>query len=137
MRLLDLLWVMADDRSPYRPRIRATAAESILPVTGLRGLKGHRALTLKRCVENVKEGRAVVTSLKVRHKRDERQETFALENVAREGGILKSISWSRLAKFLERDDCAEKYSVRGRNFDKYLLVEIGKVFGKRRLRWKT
>lgn len=56
---------MADDRSPYRPRIKASAAESILPVTGLRGLKGHRVLTLERCVNNIKEGRAVVTSLKV------------------------------------------------------------------------
>ncbi|CAM9294212.1 unnamed protein product [Scytosiphon promiscuus] len=65
IKLLDLLWAMADDKSPYRPRIKANAAESILPVTGLRGLRGHRALTLKRCVENVEEGRAVVTSLKV------------------------------------------------------------------------
>ncbi|CAM9303716.1 unnamed protein product, partial [Hapterophycus canaliculatus] len=65
IRLLDLLWAMADDKSPYRPRIKATAAESILPVAGLRGLRGHRALTLRRCVENVEEGRAVVTSLKV------------------------------------------------------------------------
>lgn len=56
---------MADDRSPYRARIKASAAESILPVTGLRGLKGHRPLTLERCVNNVEEGRAVVTSLKV------------------------------------------------------------------------
>lgn len=65
VRLLDLLWVMADDRLPYRPRIKASAAESIVPVTGLRGLKGHRGQTLERCVNNVKEGRAVVTSLKV------------------------------------------------------------------------
>lgn len=56
---------MADDRSPYRPRIKANAAESILPVAGLRGLRGHRAQTLQRCVKNVEEGRAVVTSLKV------------------------------------------------------------------------
>lgn len=56
---------MADDKSPYRPRIKANAAESILPVAGLRGLRGHRAQTLQRCVKNVKEGRAVVTSLKV------------------------------------------------------------------------
>ncbi|CAN0516944.1 unnamed protein product, partial [Ectocarpus sp. 12 AP-2014] len=65
IRLLDLLWAMADDRSPYRPRIKANAAESILPVAGLRGLRGHRAQTLQRCVKNVEEGRAVVTSLKV------------------------------------------------------------------------
>lgn len=67
IRLLDVLWKMADDKSAYRPRIRATAVESILPVAGLRGLGGHRALTLKRCVENVEEGRAVVTSLKVQY----------------------------------------------------------------------
>ncbi|CAM9236271.1 unnamed protein product, partial [Ectocarpus fasciculatus] len=65
IRLLDLLWAMADDRSPYRPRIKANAAESILPVAGLRGLRGHRAQTLQRCVKNVEDGRAVVTSLKV------------------------------------------------------------------------
>lgn len=66
MRLVDLLWSMADDKSPYRPRIKAGAAEGTLFVTGLRGLKGHRAQTLERCVRNVKERRAVVTSLKVR-----------------------------------------------------------------------
>lgn len=56
---------MADDKSPYRPRIKAGAAEATLFVTGLRGLRGHRAQTLERCVRNVEERRAVVTSLKV------------------------------------------------------------------------
>ena len=65
VRLVDLLWAMADDKSPYRPRIKAGAAEATLFVTGLRGLRGHRAQTLERCVKNVEERRAVVTSLKV------------------------------------------------------------------------
>lgn len=65
VRLVDLLWAMADDKSPYRPRIKAGAAEATLFVTGLRDLRGHRAQTLERCVRNVEERRAVVTSLKV------------------------------------------------------------------------
>lgn len=56
---------MADDVSPYRERIRSAAADAIMFVSGLRGLKGHRAQSLERCVKNVRDGRAVVTSLKV------------------------------------------------------------------------
>lgn len=62
---MDLLWAMTDDRSPYRPRIKTGAAEAMLFVSGLRGLKGHRVPTLERCVKNITDGRAVVTSLKV------------------------------------------------------------------------
>lgn len=67
IRLVDLLWTMADDSSPYRERIRGAAAEAITFVSGLRGLKGHRSQTLERCVNNIREGRAVVTSLKVNY----------------------------------------------------------------------
>lgn len=56
---------MVDDTAPYRERIRGAASEAIMFVSGLRGLKGHRAQTLERCVNNIRERRAVVTSLKV------------------------------------------------------------------------
>ena len=67
IRLVDLLWAMVDDGSLYRPRIKSGAAECILVVTGLRGLKGYRAQSLERCVKNINEKRAVVTSLKVQY----------------------------------------------------------------------
>lgn len=66
IRLVDLLWTMADDRSLYRPRIKAGAAGCILGVTGLRGLRSYRQQTLRRCVENIRGKRSVVTSLKVK-----------------------------------------------------------------------
>ncbi|CAM9251015.1 unnamed protein product, partial [Choristocarpus tenellus] len=127
LRLLDLLWSMVQDDSPYTERIARKAEEALLEVYGFYNLANHRPSALQQCVKHLTQGRAVVISLKLMESVLDQftlTSTTVYDRMSKREAVRDLEEEHRLTHLLLRCSNAEEVEGRRTKYAMYFLIGI-------------